>query len=266
MQKKSGQKKAKAERRDITYGTLEAFSGFFEGFTPPAAGFDRRGAWTNTYAVYLFAGDPGPVGFLEIERRPATAGVELVVATRLAHYNGYQEQKATLRCAGEPPGALRSARIESVSGGTDGAPVASTRLVVEATVSGGAVEFMRAGRRRTAKAAPPVVAGWALFDVVQQLSAEAAPLQFTLLDDGDLLKPAQRLLYAGRTAVRAAGGASLALDCWEQTGYGVLPTHYWVDGRGQLLAAIAGQKAFFCDPEARRNPGGARRGRAGRKA
>ena len=56
-----------------------------------------------------------------------------------------------------------------------------------------------------------------------------------------------------------AGGAALALDCWEHTGYGVLPTHYWLDSRRRLLFAVAGQRAYLYDPGPRQNPAGRKR-------
>jgi hypothetical protein len=255
----------KIERRDKTYGTLEAFPEFIERFTPPAADFDARGAWKQSYAVRLFAEDSGTLGFLEVERRPAADGAALTVATKLAHVNGFQEQNVKLQCAADALGSLRSMQLESVSSGLDGQLVAAAKLAIGGQVRGGFIEWTRAGRKRIAPAPPPVVANWALFDTVQRLTPDLnKSFEFTLLDDGDLIKPAQRLVYVGQTTVQAAGGANLSLHCWEQTGYGVLPTHYWVDGKGRLLFAIAGQKAFLYDPEARNNARGRNRG-AGRK-
>jgi len=255
----------KTERRDKTYGTLEAFPEFIERFTPPAADFDPRGAWKQSYAIRLFAEDSGTLGFLELERRPAADGAVLTVATKLAHVNGLQEQNAKLQCAADALGSLRSIQLESVSSGLDGQLVAATKLAIGGQVRGGSIEWTRAGRKRSAPAPPPLVANWALFDAVQRLAPDLnKSFEFTLLDDGDLIKPAQRLVYVGQTTVQAAGGASLSLHCWEQTGYGVLPIHYWVDGKGRLLFAIAGQKAFLYDPEARNNARGRNRG-VGRK-
>ena len=253
---------AKSVRRDKTYGSLEAFPEFLDKFTPPAGGFDPRGAWKLTYGVWLFAGDPGSVGFLEIARQPAADGAALKVTTRVAHSNGYQQQSAALDCAADALSSLRSLDLESVSGTSEGQPVPATKASVRVQVRGGAVEFARGARRRTARAAPPVVASWGLFDALPRLSPEQAKtLEFTLLDDGDLLIPAQRLTYVGKASVQAAGGAGLTLDCWEQTGYGVLPTHYWLDAHGRLLFAVAGQRAYLYDPGARQIPAAGRRRR-----
>ena len=244
------------DRRDRTYGDISAFPEFLERFTPPAAAFDPRGAWKQSYAVHLFADESGIAGFLELERRPAADGVVLAAATRLSQMNGFEEQSVTLTCAAGVPAPLRSVKVESVSD--------ATRISISGVVRGGSVEWTRAGRTRTTPAPPPLIADWALFDAVQQLKPDARPLEFTLLDDGDLVKPAQRLLYAGETAVKTGGG-TLALKCWEQTGYGVLPAHYWVDARGRLLFAVAGQKAYLYDPEARSHAEARNRNRGRKK-
>jgi len=260
MQSQAISRTTQNERRDRTYGALEAFPEFLEKFTPPVGGFDPRGAWKLSYGVWLFAGEPGAVGFLEIERQPAADGAALKVVTRIAHLNGYQEQNAALECAADALSSLRSLELESVSGTPEGQPLPATRTSLRVEVRGSAVEFTRGTRRRTARAAPPVVASWGLLDALQRLPPDQPKtLEFTLLDDGDLLKPAQRLTYAGKTSVQAAGGAGLALHCWEQTGYGVLPTHYWADAQGRLLFAVAGQRAFLFDPAARQNAAGRRR-------
>lgn len=257
------QKNNKADRRDRTYGTLEAFPEFIEQFTPPAPGFDPRGAWKQAYAVRLFAETSGNIEFLEIARRPAGDGAELAVTTRLEQTNGQQEENAKLVCAADALGSLRSLQLDSISSDASGKVVEATRGSLRCEVHGKTIEWTRAGRKRSASATPPVVANWALFDAVQRLAQqESKPIEFTLLDDGDLVKPAQRLVYRGKESVKAAGGASLSLNWWEQTGYGILPTHYWVDGSGRLLFAISGQKAFLYDPDARNHMAARRRRKA----
>ena len=252
----------KTERRDRTYGTLEAFSEFIERFSSPGGSFDPRGAWKQTYAVRLFAELSGTMGFLEIEKRPAGDGTELSVATLLHQTNGTQEETAKLTCAADSLGTLRSLQLESISSDAQGTQVEATKGSVRCEVRGKAVEFTRGGRKRSAPVTPPVVANWALFDAVQRLAPkEGKPVEFTLIDDGDLVKPAQRLIYRGKESVSVAGGAKLSLDWWEQTGYGILPSHYWVDSNGRLLFAISGQKAFLYDPEARTHLAARKRGR-----
>ena len=236
---------------------LEAFPEFLEGFTPPAGAFDPHGAWKQSYAVHLFADESGIVGFLELERRPAPDGMVLAAAARLSQMNGFEEHSLTLECAAGVPAPLRSVKIESVSD--------ATRISISGVVRGASIEWMRAGGKRSTPAPPPLVADLALFDAVQRLKPDAKPPEFTLLDDGDLVKPAQRLLYVGETTVKTGGG-NVALKCWEQTGYGVLPAHYWVDAQGRLLFAIAGQKAYLYDPEARSHAQARNRSRGRKQA
>jgi hypothetical protein len=242
--------------RNRTYGTLEAFHEFLDQFVPPTEAFDPLGAWKQSYQIQLFGEMVGSVGFLELERRPAPQGFALTVATEFTSDNGRQEETAKLLSAADKFGSLRSIQAESVTSDVAGAPIPSLKIALSGQVRDGSIEWTRAGRKRTARAAAPVVSNWALFDAVQRLKPDGEqPLAFTLVDDGDVVKPGQRVTYAGKTQVKVAGGAGLSLDCWEQTGYGIIPIHYWVDAQHRLLFAIAGQKAFLFDPGARNKPG-----------
>jgi hypothetical protein len=240
------------ERRNKVYGALEAFPEFMRRFDPPTGAFDPHGPWKHSYAIQLFADPIATAGFLEIERRPSAGETALTISTGAALGNGHQDATFRLISADDKMGSLRSIEIESVSRGLDGALLLSTEVSLTGQVRGGSIEWTRAGRKRTAPAPAPLLSNWSLFDTVQRLKPDSEqPIEFTLLDDGDLLKPNQRLVYLGKHTVVVAGGASLMLDGWEQTGYGVLPVHYWVASDGRLLFAIAGQKAFLYDPGAR---------------
>ena len=61
-------------------------------------------------------------------------------------------------------------------------------------------------------------------------------LRFDLLQNGLVIKPDQTLHYSGQIQILFAGGTA-TMDCYAQTGYGILPTHYLVDehGRVQLI-------------------------------
>jgi hypothetical protein len=141
--------------------------------------------------------------------------------------------------------------LERVTIDLRGQPIPSLKINLSGRVRGVSINWTRAGRKRTVSAAAPFVSNWALFDAIQRLKPGAdGPIDFTLVDDGDVLKPAQKLTYAGKTEIKVAGVVVLALDCWEQTGYGTLPAHYWVDGKGRLLFAVLGEKALLYDSEA----------------
>jgi len=65
---------------------------------------------------------------------------------------------------------------------------------------------------------------------------KSGDLHFDMLQNGLVIKPGQTMHYSGRIQIPVAGRTA-AMDCYAQTGYGILPTHYLVDkdGRVQLI-------------------------------
>jgi hypothetical protein len=62
---------------------------------------------------------------------------------------------------------------------------------------------------------------------------KSGDLRFDILQNGLVIKPDQALRYSGQIQIPVAGGTA-AMDCYAQTGYGILPTHYLVDGQGRV--------------------------------
>ncbi len=81
----------------------------------------------------------------------------------------------------------------------------------------------------------PLISQWALLKLLATGKIKSKPLEFDMLDNSTL-RPDQTLRYCGKIEVPVAGGKA-KLDCYAQTGYGILPTHYLVDngGRVQLI-------------------------------
>ena len=65
---------------------------------------------------------------------------------------------------------------------------------------------------------------------------KSGDLHFDMLQNGLVIKPDQTMQYSGRIQIPVAGRTAV-MDCYVQTGYGILPTHYLVDkeGRVQLI-------------------------------
>jgi hypothetical protein len=85
----------------------------------------------------------------------------------------------------------------------------------------------------------PLIGRWALLPLLSSGTVKSKPLTFDMLDDSTLRKD-QTLRYFGRIEIPVAGGAA-KLDCYAQTGWGIVPTHYLVDaeGRVQLITMSA---------------------------
>jgi hypothetical protein len=78
----------------------------------------------------------------------------------------------------------------------------------------------------------PLISQWALLRLLASGKIKAKPLEFDMLDNSTL-RPDQTLRYCGKIDVPVAGGKA-KLDCYAQTGYGILPTHYLVDSAGRV--------------------------------
>jgi len=83
--------------------------------------------------------------------------------------------------------------------------------------------------------ANPLIARWALPGLLCSGQIKSRPLTFDMLDDSTL-RPDQSISYTGEIVIPVAGG-NAKLDCYSQTGWGIVPTHYLVDagGRVQLI-------------------------------
>jgi hypothetical protein len=81
----------------------------------------------------------------------------------------------------------------------------------------------------------PLIARWALPGLLCSGQIKSRPLTFDMLDDSTL-RPDQSISYTGEIVIPVAGG-NAKLDCYTQTGWGIVPTHYLVDadGRVQLI-------------------------------
>jgi hypothetical protein len=238
------------------YATLASVQPILDKFSPPAAPFDRNGAWRHTYAIWL-EDESDPNGFLEIERKVSSAGISLKIESVVTQTTGAEQStKAEILCAPDLLCTPKSWRVESMIVDAAGKPVQASRLAYSATAKGGVIEFQFGNRKRQRKAPLPFTSNWSLFDAVQRMPGkDMQPLRFTLLEDLDLVKLNQRLLSCEPSAVKAAGGKQLTLRCFEQTGDGILPFRYWLNEQGRLLLALSGTRAYVWDPEARKHRG-----------
>ncbi len=61
---------------------------------------------------------------------------------------------------------------------------------------------------------------------------KSKPLRFDMLDDSTL-RSDQTLTYSGPVEIPVAGGKA-KLDCYAQTGWAIVPTHFLVDAEGRV--------------------------------
>ena len=217
----------------------------------PAEPFDRNGAWTNSYRLWLVQRNLGG-GCLTVRREPTAGGaVRLHADLAVAEWSGYvRRTTAVLECAGDALCTPKSWRLDSQCFDIDDKPIAATKLSERGTIADGILEIRFGQRSRKEKVPQPVTSNWSLFDAVQRLpGAKTAPLKFALLEEMDLLKADQRLEFREAKKLKL-GDATLQLRGYNQIGRGVLPWQYWVDAQGRLLFAFSGVRAFIRDAKA----------------
>jgi len=127
--------------------------------------------------------------------------------------------------------------------------VPGTQLLKSATFAQGKIEI-GAGRTTRRIAMPgPYTLNWALFDAVTRLPREQTePIEFTLIDHFDQVKPNHRLSF--RETVDATFSTKpITLHAYDHVGEGILPWVYYVDPAGRLLAAISGLEGYLLETE-----------------
>lgn len=234
-------------------------------WTPPQGAFDPAGAWALRYVRHALIPEPDGTpgrgahsGTLFIEQNPKTvslargaAGEEAILlrATETVT-TGFSTPTtvAEIACAKDPlltprrwslnlrwqtsaPGKVMAGELDQErSGRAEG-----NDLVFKAT------------KERRRPAPERWTSFWSLFAVVQRLPFDAASaLTFDLFEDLELHKPGQRLAYVGPQAV-TLGGKAMGLQVFEQTGHGVLPWRWWLDGQHRVLLAAGGRRAYLLD-------------------
>jgi hypothetical protein len=138
-----------------------------------------------------------------------------------------------IRCGGDLNAARKWFLKSSVTGATD------LGFAESGTWDGKQMIVKSSSWTQTRATSHPLIAQWALLGLLASGKFKTKPLQFDMLDNSTL-RADQTLSYTGQVEVPVAKG-KIKLDCYSQTGYGVLPIHYLVDDAGvvQLITQEA---------------------------
>ncbi len=227
------------------------------GWLPPEGPFAPAGAWKLTYERHALIPAPGgqpaggPAGALTIEQAPEAGGPRVQVAEAVVSGATTVTTLADYRCAADPLLTPRrwdldirwESRMPLV-------PVAGLDQKRSGRVEGGELIFTAAKERR--RPAPQRwTAAWLLFAVLPRLPfAAGTALAFDLFEEGELHKPDQQLAYAGEHSVELSG-KKLALQVFEQSGRGVLPTRWWLDAQHRVVLAASERHAYLLGPRSK---------------
>ncbi len=222
---------------------------------PPPEGFDPAGEWTAVYRIWTCYGRRGrgneTKGALRLRRRPAGDGHRLAIRQVLHQSEGKRHWvEADVRCRSDALGTPLAWTLTSRFDGKhmDGRP----EMAMEASgrLDGAVWETASGGRTRRRSVPAPATADWCLFEAVGRMPLKPAePLRFAVLEGLGAVKADHRLAYDGRREVRWGSGTA-TFHRFMQTGRGVYPYEWWVDGSHQPVLVVTGPRAYILDPAA----------------
>lgn len=228
-------------------------------WTPPEGAFEPGGAWVQEFVRHALIPAPdgttggGYAGALSVRRIPADGAGRLEIVESVA--TGFATLTTKAGIDGGPAPLLTPRRWSLDIRWDVRAPGRAEAGEMDQQRAGRVEgkEIVRCGTRERRIPAPARwTASWSLFAAVPLLPFEAgAPLEFDLMEDLELPKPGQRIVYTGRHGVPLAG-RTLNLHVFEQTGRGVMPWRWWLDDAHRILLAAGGRRAYLAGAPARK--------------
>jgi len=216
---------------------IEPVTGYLGKFRPVATG-TMRGDFAAKYDLIRW----GPVNNKTGRARNIVSGsLEIVrkVNGRNAVYESVEHRigqttsrvTARLNCRGKLDAVVRWAAVSDVMNGRNAQP--DLRFEENGRVSNGTV--IRTNKLGIIESATShlILPQEALLSLLAGDTIKSGDLHFDMLQNGLVIKPDQTIHYSGQIQIPVAGGTA-TMDCYAQTGYGILPTHYLVDGHGRV--------------------------------
>jgi len=207
---------------------IEPVTGHLRRFTPVGNG-SMKGDFSASYTLVQCLSS-GNVSNNRASGRLAVSFKRDVCAAKEARQNRPANVvEIRLHCSGD----LRTASEWTLKSTVAGAPDLS--LMETGKWDGKAMTVKAKSWTQTRRTALPLIGQWALLGILAAGDRKDAPLRFDMLDNSTL-RADQTLRYCGQVNVPVASG-DVKLDCYAQTGRGILPIHYLVDdgGRVQLI-------------------------------
>lgn len=215
----------------------------------PDSPFSPEGAWTNTYLIWETNYEV--TGSQTLRRIPLKEGTfKLEIQTAILHTHCVHETTAELYCKSDILGTPKRWKIVSAQSMPDGRYLEETRVEETGELEGSNAKVVVNGHPFMRQMPGVFTSNWSLLEAIQRVSITTLPLGFDLLEEMDMLKVKQ-LLSFGREVQLELDGKDLALGEYRQTGQGILPYHYLVDGNSRLLVAGTGTRLFMFNPAAR---------------
>jgi len=234
---RKGKKRKKADKKGGYAGpkniytepaAIEPITGYLTQFNPVAKGTISE-AFSAKYSLIACRGAAAKsknsvMGSLDVAFSDATCRTTEVRTAKPQNI-----VKTELKCGGR----FNTASSWMLDSSVEGIP--DLHFTEKGTWDGKTMVVKSKSRTHKRSTSNPLISRWALLGVLSAGKLKSRPLTFDLLDDSTL-RPDQTIRYTGQIEIPVAGGKA-KLDCYAQTGWGIVPTHYLVDadGRVQLI-------------------------------
>jgi hypothetical protein len=223
-------------------GAVKPIRRHLAGFEPVSDGPARRDSYTLTYDIVHWQDGlrqgtqrgSAVVGSLTVARRGGNGRVQYEVKqrTRFGGLDNFIE--AEIVCATDELNTLRSWKIRSYAKPAAGGQAELLRIDETGENGAGRIQVEGGGSEYGFTATHPVVSQWTVPDYLLRYASPRTSVTFDLLQDLSLFKANQTLVFDGAVEVPVKDGRTVKLDTFAQTGEGVLPIHYLLDGQRRV--------------------------------
>ncbi len=221
-------------RRDVSRGAkniytepaaLEPITGYLPRFKPQAQG-TMRNPFSAKYTLIACRGSAAKSknrvsGSLDVTFSGSTCRT-----TEMRQASPQNIVTTELTCDGR----FNAASAWTLDSSVEGIP--DVHFVEKGTWNGKTMVVKSKSWTQTRQTSHPLIGRWALLGLLSSGIIKSKPLTFDMLDDSTL-RSDQTLRYSGPINIPVAGGTA-KLDCYAQTGWGIVPTHYLVDAEGRV--------------------------------
>jgi hypothetical protein len=220
---------------------IEPITGYLPSFHPVSDGSLNLAEYELTYKAIIWTGvnpETGKAqnretGSLVLRRRQDGERARYTVDQKRQHSRLFNHLHAELVCSGSDD-ALTEWRITSSFLETrTGNEVSDLTLREQGTVRGNTIHVSDGRTNTEFRATGPVLSQWNVPGLLAKGSLRDRTFRFDLMHELSVFKPGQTFRYSGQVQIPVAKG-DVNLHCYAQTGYGILPTHYLVDGTGRV--------------------------------
>ena len=214
----------------------------------PAAPRIEQGRYALTYNVIHWSGATSAValpanpviGNIAIKRTPTRDSVlyDVNQQTRIGGVNNVIEAQIT--CRPDDLDSLKSWNVRFLHGNQAQQTDPFSLIEEKGACRNGAISFGSRDSKYAFAATRPVLTQWTLLNYLIRKASPSTRVDFDLLHDLSLFKPAQSLFYDGPVRLKLKGDNTVTLHSYAQVGEGVLPIHYLLDGYGRPQLVTAG--------------------------